>query len=122
MDVAQHICSTEGWGPPADNGDAIRLLGEHGPQALQAPQSPTAPRTSAVNASSPIPASLPGCPPHRLVTTCRAASQVLDSSGWAHISITAGHATDKKSWIRCDDAVTAVTSCGVSPWPAGGPA
>ena len=30
MDVAQHICATEGWGPPADNGDAVRLLGEHG--------------------------------------------------------------------------------------------
>ena len=30
VDVAQHICATEGWGPPADNGDAVRLLGEHG--------------------------------------------------------------------------------------------
>jgi uncharacterized protein YutE (UPF0331/DUF86 family) len=30
VDVAQHICATEGWGPPADNGDSIRLLGEHG--------------------------------------------------------------------------------------------
>jgi uncharacterized protein YutE (UPF0331/DUF86 family) len=30
LDVAQHICATEGWGPPTDNGDAIRLLGEHG--------------------------------------------------------------------------------------------
>ncbi len=30
IDVAQHICATEGWGPPADNGDAVRLLGEHG--------------------------------------------------------------------------------------------
>jgi uncharacterized protein YutE (UPF0331/DUF86 family) len=30
LDVAQHICATEGWGPPADNGDAVRLLGEHG--------------------------------------------------------------------------------------------
>ena len=29
IDVAQHICATEGWGPPADNGDAVRLLGEH---------------------------------------------------------------------------------------------
>ncbi len=29
VDVAQHICATEGWGPPADNGDAARLLGEH---------------------------------------------------------------------------------------------
>jgi uncharacterized protein YutE (UPF0331/DUF86 family) len=30
LDIAQHICATEGWGPPADNGDAVRLLGEHG--------------------------------------------------------------------------------------------
>jgi uncharacterized protein YutE (UPF0331/DUF86 family) len=30
LDIAQHICATEGWGPPANNGDAIRLLGEHG--------------------------------------------------------------------------------------------
>jgi uncharacterized protein YutE (UPF0331/DUF86 family) len=30
VDVAQHVCATEGWGPPADNGDAVRLLGEHG--------------------------------------------------------------------------------------------
>jgi uncharacterized protein YutE (UPF0331/DUF86 family) len=29
IDVAQHICSAEGWGPPADNGDALRLLGKH---------------------------------------------------------------------------------------------
>jgi uncharacterized protein YutE (UPF0331/DUF86 family) len=37
VDVAQHICATEGWGPPADNGDAVRLLGEHG---VCAPSSP----------------------------------------------------------------------------------
>jgi uncharacterized protein YutE (UPF0331/DUF86 family) len=30
VDVAQHICAAEGWGPPADNGDAIRLLATHG--------------------------------------------------------------------------------------------
>ena len=30
VDVAQHICAAEGWGPPADNGDAVRLLGIHG--------------------------------------------------------------------------------------------
>jgi uncharacterized protein YutE (UPF0331/DUF86 family) len=30
VDVAQHICAAGGWGPPADNGDAVRLLGEHG--------------------------------------------------------------------------------------------
>lgn len=30
IDIAQHICSSEGWGPPADNGDTMRLLGTHG--------------------------------------------------------------------------------------------
>lgn len=30
MDVAQHLCASQGWGPPADNGDAMRLLGRHG--------------------------------------------------------------------------------------------
>lgn len=29
-DVAQHVCAEEGWGPPADDGDAMRLAGEHG--------------------------------------------------------------------------------------------
>lgn len=29
VDVAQHLCATQGWGPPADNGDAMRLLGVH---------------------------------------------------------------------------------------------
>ena len=29
VDVAQHICSAERWGPPDDNGDALRLLGDH---------------------------------------------------------------------------------------------
>jgi uncharacterized protein YutE (UPF0331/DUF86 family) len=29
VDVAQHICAAQGWGPPADNGDAVRLLGKH---------------------------------------------------------------------------------------------
>lgn len=29
VDVAQHICSAQGWGPPTDNGDAIALLGRH---------------------------------------------------------------------------------------------
>ncbi len=28
--VAQHTCSSEGWGPPSDNADAMRLLGKHG--------------------------------------------------------------------------------------------
>ena len=30
IDVAQHLCSSEGWGPPSDNGHAVRLLGRHG--------------------------------------------------------------------------------------------
>jgi uncharacterized protein YutE (UPF0331/DUF86 family) len=30
IDVAQHVCSAEGWGPPADNGDAMKVLGRHG--------------------------------------------------------------------------------------------
>ena len=59
-----------------------------------------------MNASSPIAASPPGSPPHRDVTTCSAASQVTDFSGWAQVSVTVGHATDKKSWIRCIDAVS----------------
>jgi uncharacterized protein YutE (UPF0331/DUF86 family) len=29
IDVAQHICAAEGWGPPQDNADAIALLGQH---------------------------------------------------------------------------------------------
>ncbi len=29
VDVAQHLCASYGWGPPADNGDAMRLLGVH---------------------------------------------------------------------------------------------
>lgn len=29
IDVAQHICSSEGWGTPRDNGDAMRALGQH---------------------------------------------------------------------------------------------
>jgi uncharacterized protein YutE (UPF0331/DUF86 family) len=28
--VAQHLCASEGWGPPADNSDAMRLLAKHG--------------------------------------------------------------------------------------------
>lgn len=30
VDIAQHICSSEGWGPPRDNGDAMRVLARHG--------------------------------------------------------------------------------------------
>jgi len=29
VDVAQHMCSSEGWGPPADNGEAMTVLGRH---------------------------------------------------------------------------------------------
>lgn len=29
IDVAHHVCATQGWGPPRDNGDALRLLGAH---------------------------------------------------------------------------------------------
>jgi uncharacterized protein YutE (UPF0331/DUF86 family) len=35
VDVAQHICASEGWGPPKDNGDALRLLGTHGVLAVE---------------------------------------------------------------------------------------
>lgn len=30
VDVAQHLCAAQGWGPPADNGDALAILGRHG--------------------------------------------------------------------------------------------
>jgi uncharacterized protein YutE (UPF0331/DUF86 family) len=30
LGVAQHLCASEGWGPPADNSDAMRLLARHG--------------------------------------------------------------------------------------------
>ncbi len=30
IDLAQHVCSAQGWGPPADNGDAMDVLGRHG--------------------------------------------------------------------------------------------
>lgn len=29
LGVAQHLCASEGWGPPSDNADAMRLLGAH---------------------------------------------------------------------------------------------
>ncbi len=29
LDVAQHLCASEGWGPPASNADALRVLGRH---------------------------------------------------------------------------------------------
>lgn len=34
VDVAQHFCATEGWGPPSTNADALRVLGRH--RVLQA--------------------------------------------------------------------------------------
>ncbi|MEO6120840.1 MAG: DUF86 domain-containing protein [Acidimicrobiales bacterium] len=30
LNVAQHICASEGWGPPESNADALRVLGRHG--------------------------------------------------------------------------------------------
>lgn len=29
IDVAQHLCASEGWGPPTSNADAVRILGSH---------------------------------------------------------------------------------------------
>ncbi|MDQ1634306.1 MAG: hypothetical protein QOJ32_1115 [Frankiaceae bacterium] len=36
IDAAQHVCASEGWGPPETNGEAFVLLGRHGalPPAL----------------------------------------------------------------------------------------
>lgn len=30
MDAAQHVCASEGWGPPETNADAMAVLGRHG--------------------------------------------------------------------------------------------
>lgn len=30
VDVAQHVCASEGWGPPADNPDSLRVLARRG--------------------------------------------------------------------------------------------
>lgn len=30
LNVAQHVCASEGWGPPGTNAEALRLLGRHG--------------------------------------------------------------------------------------------
>lgn len=30
VDIAQHLCAAQGWGPPDTNRDAILLLGKHG--------------------------------------------------------------------------------------------
>lgn len=29
LDVAQHLCASEGWGPPKTNADAMLVLGRH---------------------------------------------------------------------------------------------
>jgi uncharacterized protein YutE (UPF0331/DUF86 family) len=29
IDVAQHLCASEGWGPPSTNADALRVLARH---------------------------------------------------------------------------------------------
>jgi uncharacterized protein YutE (UPF0331/DUF86 family) len=29
IDIAQHTCSAQGWGPPEDNGDTMNELGAH---------------------------------------------------------------------------------------------
>ena len=30
VDAAQHVCAANGWGPPKDNADAMRVLAKHG--------------------------------------------------------------------------------------------
>ncbi len=30
IDAGQHVCSSEGWGPPRNNGDVMRVLADHG--------------------------------------------------------------------------------------------
>lgn len=30
VNIAQHLCSSEGWGPPTSNAASVRLLGDHG--------------------------------------------------------------------------------------------
>lgn len=30
LNVAQHLCASEGWGPPATNAEAMRILGRQG--------------------------------------------------------------------------------------------
>lgn len=34
LNVAQHLCASEGWGPPASNADSLRLLGGRGVLAV----------------------------------------------------------------------------------------
>jgi uncharacterized protein YutE (UPF0331/DUF86 family) len=30
VDVGQHLCAVQGWGPPSTNADTFRILAEHG--------------------------------------------------------------------------------------------
>lgn len=30
VDIAQHLCASEGWGPPSTNADSVLVLGRHG--------------------------------------------------------------------------------------------
>ena len=30
VDITQHLCASEGWGPPTTNADAVLVLGHHG--------------------------------------------------------------------------------------------
>lgn len=30
VDIGQHLCAAEGWGPPQDNGDVMTVLGRRG--------------------------------------------------------------------------------------------
>ena len=30
VNIAQHVCASEGWGPPTSNANSVRLLGNHG--------------------------------------------------------------------------------------------
>lgn len=39
LDVAQHLCASAGWGPPASNPDAFRLLSRHGVLAAELAES-----------------------------------------------------------------------------------
>lgn len=34
LNVAQHLCASEGWGPPESNADSLRILGRHGVLSL----------------------------------------------------------------------------------------
>jgi uncharacterized protein YutE (UPF0331/DUF86 family) len=36
IDVAHHVCATEGWGPPESNADTMGVLGRHGVLSVEA--------------------------------------------------------------------------------------